>query len=416
MERMPPEDLVFARTILSEVRPAVTAQVFEHIAALEAQANADAYALYGYTVFTGPCVHGRDPWDRCDECGEETAIHALIKVRATLEKALEDVRKERDDGAHRLKEWEASFNRISHELVTAQQELARLKPSGDVAEDEEALRKLLEEMRSHMLFDGWREAMALHLPRLKRLAAKAQGYEASELERARLAAENERLTSLIMATRAECDAAVNAAKEWERLRNEAYRLYREAGEKLDAAMADNAALVEFCRTERQMLALLYHRIKALGVHDATDAMTDAMTTVECWMDVMPDTYERPHPGAALLEQHHKEVAQARNEGLEEAAVFVRAECGPDAAQAIRSMKTPTPELWPTAEYAKRTVRELVKLLEPFAAGEEGNKDVVGRVKRLMERSQLLDELAHGAVVTRRTDGSCAKCRSGEPCH
>lgn len=66
--------------------------------------------------------------------------------------------------------------------------------------------------------------------------------------------------------------------------------------------ADNAALVEHARTERQMLALLYHRIKALGVHDATDAMTDAVTTVEGWMDAVPDTYEQPHPGAALSER------------------------------------------------------------------------------------------------------------------
>lgn len=43
---------------------------------------ADLYTLHGYEVFVGPCVHGRYPWDRCDECGEETAVHALLKVRA----------------------------------------------------------------------------------------------------------------------------------------------------------------------------------------------------------------------------------------------------------------------------------------------------------------------------------------------
>lgn len=43
-----------------------------------------ANALYGYTVFGGPCAHGRHPWDRCDECGEESAVHALVKVNNAL--------------------------------------------------------------------------------------------------------------------------------------------------------------------------------------------------------------------------------------------------------------------------------------------------------------------------------------------
>lgn len=39
-----------------------------------------ATALYGYTEFIGPCAHGRDPWDRCDECGEKNAVYAAQKV------------------------------------------------------------------------------------------------------------------------------------------------------------------------------------------------------------------------------------------------------------------------------------------------------------------------------------------------
>lgn len=41
--------------------------------------------LYGHEAFIGPCVHGRDPWDRCDICGEKTAIEAAVLVIAELE-------------------------------------------------------------------------------------------------------------------------------------------------------------------------------------------------------------------------------------------------------------------------------------------------------------------------------------------
>lgn len=64
--------------------------LLEELAALREQKASweeDAQALYGYTVFTGPCVHGRDPWDRCEECGEKNAVFAAT---AALNQALAD--------------------------------------------------------------------------------------------------------------------------------------------------------------------------------------------------------------------------------------------------------------------------------------------------------------------------------------
>lgn len=34
----------------------------------------------GWDLFLGPCAHGRDPWDRCDVCGEGDAVTALLEA------------------------------------------------------------------------------------------------------------------------------------------------------------------------------------------------------------------------------------------------------------------------------------------------------------------------------------------------
>lgn len=36
-----------------------------------------------YEVFVGPCAHGRDPWDRCEICGEGTALEAAVLALET---------------------------------------------------------------------------------------------------------------------------------------------------------------------------------------------------------------------------------------------------------------------------------------------------------------------------------------------
>lgn len=64
----------------------------------------------------------------------------------------------------------------------------------------------------------------------------------------------------------------------------------------DAALADNAALVE-------VLGDVAHRsMDTLGGQDAHDRAVRV--------------HAQPHPGAALLEEHRKALVRARNEGLE----------------------------------------------------------------------------------------------------
>jgi hypothetical protein len=56
-------------------------------AAQDAATERDALtaALKGTAAWVGPCVHGSDPWDRCDECENGTAIDALLAVLAAAE-------------------------------------------------------------------------------------------------------------------------------------------------------------------------------------------------------------------------------------------------------------------------------------------------------------------------------------------
>jgi hypothetical protein len=103
---------------MGNVRGHIAAQG-DRIAKLEAQAKADGMALYGYTVFTGPCAHGRDPWDRCDECGEETAIHALLKVRAHLERDLAKAQSERAEALRGIEEMRVTVAGLEQEKRSA---------------------------------------------------------------------------------------------------------------------------------------------------------------------------------------------------------------------------------------------------------------------------------------------------------
>lgn len=97
---MTAEELSGDLSIIKDNWPTTGVALREHVseqgarvATLEQQARKDAADLHGYTIFVGPCVHGRDPWDRCDECGEETAIHALMKVRQKLEQHVSELEK-----------------------------------------------------------------------------------------------------------------------------------------------------------------------------------------------------------------------------------------------------------------------------------------------------------------------------------
>lgn len=53
-------------------------------------------AMLGCAVFIGPCAHGRDPWDRCDECGEDNALWAATKAVTARTKERDEARAEVD--------------------------------------------------------------------------------------------------------------------------------------------------------------------------------------------------------------------------------------------------------------------------------------------------------------------------------
>lgn len=66
--------------------------------------------LHGLAFFVGPCAHGRDPWDRCPECGNKSAPEALYAAWAAVtqeavalkaELQFERARREKAEAAYR---------------------------------------------------------------------------------------------------------------------------------------------------------------------------------------------------------------------------------------------------------------------------------------------------------------------------
>lgn len=118
---------------------------------------------------------------------------------------------------------------------------------------------------------------------------------------------------VVMRQQAECErddgiAAVRANIDGTRERAEAAERQR------DEALADYAALVEMLR----------EWLEAEGdaeSPDLKDMTPKQRAAFVCYMKAH-DVAGRPHPGAALLEGHHKALVIARNEGLEKAAQVV----------------------------------------------------------------------------------------------
>lgn len=275
---------------------------------------------------------------------------------AELEKSLENARKERDEAweerassVARLPDgmkhctirfmecekghgWLTATNWVPHGCPTCERdalraELARLKPSGQVAGDVGRFAPAsgnppetytVGDVRDAVIaFVRGDESQALPFRNaiangVIYLAAKAQACEQEH--------------ALRMTRQTDADAA-NSAKEV-------------ALRERDAAVADNAGLL------KNALAIIDHFTHPeRGTGQWTPDLSRMAAEIKA----------SRHPGAALLEQHRKEVDQARNDGLELAADMAWAN-DPDSplAAGIRAMKT-------------------------------------------------------------CTDGSCAKCRSGEPC-
>lgn len=96
----------------------------------------------------------------------------------------------------------------------------------------------------------------------------------------------------------------------------------------DAAMAlvaDNAALLAVVREAHEAIRLV-------SEDDVSEALMDAQGDLGLAM-------ARAHPGDALLEKHRKELARAKNDGLEMAAgVLAESHVGLKTAARIRALK------------------------------------------------------------------------------
>lgn len=74
------------------------------------------------------------------------------------------------------------------------------------------------------------------------------------------------------------------------------------------------------------------------------------------------------------------------------------------------------ENWPPPAHAQKTLRALVALLEPEAKGLEGNKDVLGRVRRLLADNAALLKVLRRAAGDPLTADGCLWCENLPPRH
>lgn len=231
----------------------------------------------------------------------------------------------------------------NEEVDRLRSELARLKSSGQVAEDVKVVRERLSRLigAPHPADEAVYEA-------LWRVAARAQGYKEATSER------DEANTALAL-----------VAHERDRLRD--YAKHIETCR--DAAVADNAALLE-------QLQDLRKRVE--WVREAADG---AAGRRELWVNEQDVLRACASTDAMLVWPHHGAALLKELEALREA-------CG-TAGEDV----PPGFYAWPTPAYARRVVKELVALLASFAVGEEGIKDVVTRL--LKEHQEFKRLAAHG---------------------
>lgn len=56
--------------------------------------NQNAGKVNEYNAFIGPCIHGRDPIERCDKCNHLTGLEALIQSNDQLRKLTQYIHRE----------------------------------------------------------------------------------------------------------------------------------------------------------------------------------------------------------------------------------------------------------------------------------------------------------------------------------
>lgn len=226
------------------------------------------------------------------------------------------------------------------EVERLKAELARLTPSGQVAEDEETVRESLKDLYGY----GHRNEAAngtvvqdRGLRALSRLAAQAQGYEAmkarDEAWKAattcdspeQVAARAHGLREAVAAANeariraeAERDAALAAhaaaEKRWEAC--EAERI--SAVEQRDAAMADNAALLQALVTKCEQCNGTGTFLPHCEFCSDSGHGHECPPPKACTHPGVTPVLSLPHPDATLLAEHAKALVRARNEGREEA--------------------------------------------------------------------------------------------------
>jgi hypothetical protein len=194
-------------------------------------------------------------------------------------------------------------------IAALEAEFASLKPSGQVAESlQRKLDGLVAEDAATVEAYAFETGSVLPYQKdaraaLSRLATKAQGYDAAVAEKDQL-----RVTFKQELDAAQEDAR-QAGAEWAKMKAER-----------DAAVAANAALVEAllktCRCGGT--GWYYPPCPECGDSTWEHACPEKKA---CDHSHLPAIATQPHPGAALLEQHRKEVAQARDEVLRNADVI-----------------------------------------------------------------------------------------------
>lgn len=119
---------------------------------LEAIDAALAQPVSDYVAFVGPCAHGRDPWDRCEMCGEGSELEAAVVALETARIEAKQLEKQ----------------------VTLQDQFKRIA----MRERDEAraeVERLREDLHStHAELDRWRHEVSLQME----FRAFARGAEA----------------------------------------------------------------------------------------------------------------------------------------------------------------------------------------------------------------------------------------------
>lgn len=311
---------------------------------------------------------------------------------------------ERDRAApgHHLREVDASLTRATQNGMAArirelEAEVARLTPSGQVAERVASIRQIVMDF----LPDG--PTRGDRLADLAILAAKAQGYEVME----------QRLRAAEAAAVSTVGGLVEGAPTTRINYLQRLRALVEKEQGYEAAVADNAALLtwidrwghaSWCERNASITAgcteqcaanvitqephpgaaLLEQLATLRGVQ--AQAQVDAKFIHEAlgWAGEWPTSLPAPsRVVVALLEQHAKALVQAKNDGVEAAARWHE-------------------------ERAKSSRRK--------AHRERGQR--MERSHQELEWAATCDEYVAKELRKLKTcgDASCARCKSGEPCH